>query len=178
MDMSSLINIYSPYELYHHGILGMKWGVRRYQNKDGTLTELGRKKYLKDVERGKDTEEGRKAYEKTKEKALKSGKASDIAKFRNDLTDEDIENALERLKTDRKLNELLSYEKNGFDQIDNVMNKVGMVNSWFDIGFRSYRQYRNIMRILDNELPDINPSVGYNTSGYGKNVSGQKAKKK
>lgn len=32
-------------ELYHWGIKGMKWGVRRYQNKDGTLTAVGKKHY-------------------------------------------------------------------------------------------------------------------------------------
>lgn len=40
-------------ELYHHGIIGQKWGIRRFQNKDGTLTDAGRERYNKfaDTER-------------------------------------------------------------------------------------------------------------------------------
>ena len=35
---------YTSNELYHHGILGQKWGIRRYQNRDGTYTNVGKKR--------------------------------------------------------------------------------------------------------------------------------------
>lgn len=38
-----------PNELYHHGIKGQKWGIRRYQNEDGSLTPEGQKRYGKQI---------------------------------------------------------------------------------------------------------------------------------
>lgn len=49
-------------ELYHHGVKGQRWGVRRFQNEDGTLTAEGRARYGVD-ENGKMSKEGKKLYE-------------------------------------------------------------------------------------------------------------------
>ena len=43
---------FGNYDLVHHGINGQKWGVRRYQNEDGSWTEAGRKRYGENGARG------------------------------------------------------------------------------------------------------------------------------
>lgn len=54
-------------ELYHHGVQGMKRGVRRHQNKDGSLTPAGEQHYYKNGGRKTELQSGKKEEHNRKE---------------------------------------------------------------------------------------------------------------
>ena len=94
-------------ELYHHGIKGMKWGVRRYQNSDGTLTPAGKKRY---------------------DKQVRASRKADV-KNRRTLSDSEIEQKIKRLESEKKLKNLTEEDlspgrKAASDILKSAGNKV------------------------------------------------------
>lgn len=75
--------------LYHHGTKGMKWGRRRYQNPDGTLTDAGKKRYARDA-REKDYNKYDESSGTYYKQSKKNGR-SDLSADTNRYVTEDME---------------------------------------------------------------------------------------
>lgn len=59
--------------LYHHGALGQKWGIHRFQNKNGTLTSAGKKRYNSDKSKSDDETSEKKGLSDKQKRAIKIG---------------------------------------------------------------------------------------------------------
>lgn len=81
--------------IYHWGIKGMKWGVRRYQNSDGSLTPAGKKRYS-DSSSSSSSSDSKKDTPTVKKKSI------------SEMTDSELNEAINRLNLEKRYAELLS----------------------------------------------------------------------
>lgn len=96
-------------ELYHHGILGQKWGVRRYQDRNGILTEAGRRRLEK-----KDAKWARKNYDKIYNSTYKKSRnemAYNVAQLNSEIPMRNASGSINMayaLKYNKKLAEVMN----------------------------------------------------------------------
>ena len=120
-------------DLRHHGIKGQKWGVRRFQNADGSLTAAGRKRYSADD------------YKNALDKVNKADKTlKDVKKMRNEaeaktyekkikydlskMSDKDLQQAVNRLNMEERYTQVMTQRhrlEQGEDKVNKILNVAG-----------------------------------------------------
>lgn len=166
---------YKDNSLQHHGILGQKWGIRRFQNPDGTLTAKGRarytdgkgnftksgmKKYQKDT--AKDRKVNKKFYD-AKEKAIETGDVKFAYKHQKEFSDNDFK------RIQRVIN-----EKQKYSNLVNQANQMRMnkIRAYTDIMNLTMQTLNNTMGLannvmnLSNRIEDIKKRGSQNSERF------------
>lgn len=170
-------------ELTHHGIKGMRWGVRRTpaqlghkpakkkkQSSLGDSVREGAKRInasfkkmkkrriqQKNAERAREAKKTKEEYEAEKKKAIESGTAADVLKFKGKLTNQELNAAVNRLNMESQLSQLNAKTiKTGMDKAENVMNNIGRMKDMAEKGISAWNTFAKIHNSLSpDDLPVI-----------------------
>lgn len=154
--------------LVHHGIKGMKWGIRRFQNSDGTLTDAGKKRYgYRYVANGStiakpgiESQYGTLITPKYRYRTeTKNGKTKTTGEYYNDsLTSKVHRKEIKRITKDKELRRLnqkynYAYAKYGASSKETKAAKIKFEQRAQDLAVSHVRKYRDsYIRDLDLHL--------------------------
>ena len=147
-------------ELTHWGIKGMKWGVRRYQNADGSLTEAGKRRQAKI--RTKNLEKARAAkaqkkeeaetVEEKKQRVLKSRSARELYNNADLFTTQELQNAYTRLQLEKNIANLEPKQiSQGEKFLDGTIKWTRKTSELVETGTRAYRAVDTVRKMFGDE---------------------------
>lgn len=107
--------------LAHHGVKGQRWGIRRYQNPDGSLTSAGRKKLLKYQKKVSKYTERHAKFEKKAYKAVKRNNADKLLKYKK----KSIKALKKQAKFENKAYKLQKHMNKYLKKVDKKTKDIG-----------------------------------------------------
>ena len=187
--LNEIITLDSENDIEHHGVVGMKWGIRRYQpysliprksGKNGKLvgdakkkakssskTSVSKKaasKKVADVKKSRNQKsaEAKAAVEKQEktarqrreslDKIIKSGDAKSIYERRSEMSQKQLQDAVNRLNTEKQLRAIVAEQnpskmKARIQKLSDIMDTVNKVNTAVNTGVNTYKTIKSIKKL-------------------------------
>lgn len=142
----NVLNFISDNDFSHSGIKGMRWGVRRYQNADGSLTELGKKRYANATTGFDANKEAKKDLDSTNTILREGGSAARTASsaIRNipvkakrmdlsKMTDKEMRDRIAREQLESQYDNMFNTKRNSIESgkqtVSTILDGIGAITT-------------------------------------------------